>query len=368
MRIVVPKLQSLILSVTRRDVQLERFIVANVPISPQNPKRIWITLLLRSTAPQTLMSPSNLHFDIKSFKILRFTSTWKQSTRNANRIRIKRCGCGTHNGRCWGSQLERRVAFLSTFLGGFRTWKGQTQGIQLRSGNTQRNNRERETWSMFQKFEMCSKTEYGFWSHFEKYEDRGFRYFYAHENITLLDRCKLVCTHNDLAKLKGFLNKTDVIESSSRERMNTKWRFYKLTNLTVFAAVLKDVPMQSNSTQSYRETIDCLTYEENKRQPTNDNLCLFRALDLHLHGSQRLEGEISKLLNLFINKMDGLSPNQFQGVHTNDIPTVEDLVTLNILLYDIDIVDGNIFGELARRNMQKYNNTVRLLSYNNHIC
>ena len=50
-----------------------------------------------------------------------------------------------------------------------------------------------------------------------------------------------------------------------------------------------------------------------------------------------------------------------------DIPTVEDLLTLNILLYDIDIVDGNIIGEHARRSMQKDNNTVRLLRYNNHI-
>ena len=30
-------------------------------------------------------------------------------------------------------------------------------------------------------------------------EDGGFRYFYAHENNTLLDRCKLVCTHDNLA-------------------------------------------------------------------------------------------------------------------------------------------------------------------------
>ena len=52
----------------------------------------------------------------------------------------------------------------------------------------------------------------------------------------------------------------------------------------------------------------------------------------------------------------------------NDIPTVEDLLTLNILLYDIDFVDGNIIGELARRSMHKYNNTVKLLRYNNHIC
>ena len=66
--------------------------------------------------------------------------------------------------------------------------------------------------------------------------------------------------------------------------------------------------------------------------------------------------------------MDGLSPNQFQGIHMNDVPTVEDLLTLSILLYDIDIVDGNIVAELARRSAQKYENTVRLLRYNNHIC
>ena len=59
-------------------------------------------------------------------------------------------------------------------------------------------------------------------------EDGGFKKFYAHENNTLLDRSKVVCTHDDLAKLKDFLNKTDVIESFSRERINTKWRFYKL--------------------------------------------------------------------------------------------------------------------------------------------
>ena len=74
-------------------------------------------------------------------------------------------------------------------------------------------------------------------------EDGGFRYFHAHENNTLLDRSQLVFTRDDLAKLKDFLNKTDVIESCSREKLSTKWRFYNLTNLTVFAALIKDVPM-----------------------------------------------------------------------------------------------------------------------------
>ena len=87
-----------------------------------------------------------------------------------------------------------------------------------------------------------------------------------------------------------------------------------------------------------------------------------------MHGNQRLEEETFKIFDSFINKMDGLSPIQFKGVHMNDIPIIEHLLALNILLSDIDFVDGNIIGELATRNVQKYDNTVRLLRYNNHAC
>ena len=66
--------------------------------------------------------------------------------------------------------------------------------------------------------------------------------------------------------------------------------------------------------------------------------------------------------------MDQLSAEQFQGVDKNDILFVEDLLTLNNLLYDIDFVDGNIIGGLARQSVQKYENFMRLLGYNNHIC
>ena len=225
----------------------------------------------------------------------------------------------------------------------------------------------------FNNVKCAAKVNLAFSFSLKNTEDGGFRYLYAHENNTLLDRSKLVCTQDYLAKLKDFLNKTDVIESCTRERMNTKWRFYNLTNLTLFAALLKDVPIGCKDAVSPEHllkncTMNCLTFEENTRQTYNDNLCLFRALVLYMHGNQRLEEKTSKIFNIFINKMDGLSADQFQGVHMNDDPFVEDLLTLNILLYDRKIVDGNIIGELARRSVQKYENTVQLLRYNNHIC
>ena len=44
-------------------------------------------------------------------------------------------------------------------------------------------------------------------------EDGKFRYFYAHENNTLLEQSKLVRNKHDFAKLKEILKATDVIES-----------------------------------------------------------------------------------------------------------------------------------------------------------
>ena len=69
---------------------------------------------------------------------------------------------------------------------------------------------------VFNNLKCAAKVNLAFGFILKKIEDGGFRYFYAHENNTLLDRSKFVCTHDDLAKLKDFLNQTDVIESCSR--------------------------------------------------------------------------------------------------------------------------------------------------------
>ena len=74
-------------------------------------------------------------------------------------------------------------------------------------------------------------------------EDGKIRYFYAHENNTLLGQSKLVSNKDDMAELKEIFKKTDVIESWTKERSNTEWKFFKLTNLTIFAALLRDIPM-----------------------------------------------------------------------------------------------------------------------------
>ena len=107
-------------------------------------------------------------------------------------------------------------------------------------------------------------------------EDGKFRYFSAHENNTLLEQSKLVSNKDYMAKLKEILKKTDVVESCTKERSNTKWRFFKLTNLTKFVPLLRYIPMGCKDAVrpesfSKKHTDKCLTFEKKTRKPYNDN-------------------------------------------------------------------------------------------------
>ena len=59
--------------------------------------------------------------------------------------------------------------------------------------------------------------------------------------------------------------------------------------------------------------------------------------------------ETSKLFTLFLINNTNSDPSKFQGVCMDDIPSVENIVGINIFKYDIDLIDGAMDGELARR-------------------
>ena len=75
--------------------------------------------------------------------------------------------------------------------------------------------------------------------------------------------------------------------------------------MTVFAVLLKEVPTPCKDSVlpeqlMENQSVNCLTFEKNKRKPYNDNLCLFRAVALHLFGNERLEEETSNIFNIFL--------------------------------------------------------------------
>ena len=226
---------------------------------------------------------------------------------------------------------------------------------------------------VFKELKCAAKVNFAFGFVLKNIEDGMCRYFYAHENNTIMERAKLVSTQADMTNLKERMQKMDIVDLCTRERSKTKWKFYKLTNITIFASLLEDVPMGCKDTVLPKpllknHNVNCLSFGKNTSQPYIDNLCLFRALALHLHGNKKVEEETSKNCNLFLNNSGERDPSKLHGVHMTDVPKVEEMLHLNIYLYDIDFVDGELIGELCRRSIQKYEKSVKLLRYNNHIC
>ena len=158
---------------------------------------------------------------------------------------------------------------------------------------------------------------------------------------------------------------------AQEKRTNTEWRFYKFTNVTVIASLLKDTPMRfkdivlpENSLTN--NNVNSLTSERNTRQCYNDNLCVFRALALHLHGNTILEEQTSKLFARFF-KMQGRRSLEFSRSSHERHSKCSRLVAVQLFSKDIDFVDGKIIGELALRIFKNYS-SVKRLRYNNHIC
>ena len=52
----------------------------------------------------------------------------------------------------------------------------------------------------------------------------------------------------------------------------------------------------------------------------------------------------------------------------DDIPSVEYIVGFNFFIYDIDFIDCSMVAKLARRSIKKYENNVKLIRRNGHIC
>ena len=101
---------------------------------------------------------------------------------------------------------------------------------------------------VFKETKCAAKVNLAFGFVLKNIEDGMCRYFYAHENNTNMERSKLVCTQADMTSLKNRMQEMDFVDVCTRERTNTKWKFYRLTNLTVLASLLKDMPMGCKDT------------------------------------------------------------------------------------------------------------------------
>ena len=111
--------------------------------------------------------------------------------------------------------------------------------------------------------------------------------------------------------------------------------------------------------------MNCLLSNKDK-EPYKDHLCLFRALAMYMNGHNDLDSHTSRYFTDVISK-SGHDPKIFPVVSVEDLPVVEEIVQRKIFIYDFNIQKGEYVGELARRIIGRFDKTVKLLRFNNHI-
>ena len=269
-----------------------------------------------------------------------------------------------------GEKLKEELGACQYFLVDTEMENGRNKvfNFQMSQLDTKIINEKLE--EVFNKLNSAAKINIALGFVLRNIETGEYRYFYAHENNTLFEKSHLLCTKADLITIQGKVEKFDIVEQCTQERQNTKWRFKLITNVTIFAALLKNIPMGCPDSvlpePLLRHTqVNCLLSNKDK-EPYKDHLCLFRALAMYMNGHKDIDSHTSRYFTEFIPK-SGYDPKNFRGVSVEDLPVVEEIVQRNIFIYDFDIQEGEYVGELARRSIGRFDKTVKLLRFNNHI-
>ena len=175
-----------------------------------------------------------------------------------------------------------------------------------------------------------------------------------------------------MSELQNIPVELNIVELRTQERCSTKWKHLFATNVTVFAALLKSVPVECKDVLLparlvKRNDVNCLSYKANKER-SNNNLCLLRAICTHKTGTKRLEEELSKFLNQYLDISSNKRAEIFRNVAPEDLHMVEQLGEVYISVYDIEVSYKGIIGELAGTFLRSFSSTANLLPYKYHFC
>ena len=114
------------------------------------------------------------------------------------------------------------------------------------------------------------------------------------------------------------------MEQCTQERQNKKWRFKLITNVTIFAALLKNIPMGCPDPVLpepllKNHSVNCLLSNKDK-----DHLCLLRALAMYINGHKDLDSPTSRYFTELLSKsfydhknFRGVSPEDFTCCRRN---------------------------------------------------
>ena len=197
-----------------------------------------------------------------------------------------------------GEKIKEELSACQVFLVVTEMENGRHKvfNFQMSMLDTKILNEELE--EVFNKLDSAAKINIALGFVLRIFETGEYQYFYAHENNTLFEKSYLLCTKADLITIQGQVEKFEIVEQCNHERQNRKWNFKLITNITIFATLLKNIPMGCPDSVLPEPLLknhsdNCLLSNKDK-EPYKDHLCLFRALAMNMKGHKDLETHTSR--------------------------------------------------------------------------
>ena len=197
------------------------------------------------------------------------------------------------------------------------------------------------------------------------------RYYHSSNNCCgrLLEEPSLITNRGDFDRFLARIQESDILQWAIAQRPNSDWVCEHVTNATFFLNKIIHHPIGCVGVTlpdylKHNKAIVGLAKDEHGAT-YNDNLCLFRCLALHQGCDVRhLEATV---VTLYAKYTDTLV-HDFAGVTIDDLSKIEATFGVNVVVYKLDeITDGTTVGELVRRSLCQFTDTMTLNLYETHF-
>ena len=199
-----------------------------------------------------------------------------------------------------------------------------------------------------------------------------FRYYHSSNNCCgrYLEEPSLVTNSQTFNAFLERIKETDVLQSAIAQRPNSDWVVELVTNVTFFLNRIIHHPIGFVGVTlpdylKHNKAVVGLEKDHHRNATYNDNICLFRCLALHQGCDVRhLEATV---VTLYAKYTDTLV-HDFAGVTIDYLSKIEATFGVNVVVYKLDeITDGTTVGELVRRSLCQFTDTMTLNLYETHF-
>ena len=197
------------------------------------------------------------------------------------------------------------------------------------------------------------------------------RYYHSSNNCCgrLLEEPSLITNRGDFDRSLERIHQPDILQWAISQRPNSDWVCERVTNATFFVNKIVKHPIGCVGVTlpdylKHNKAVVGLAKDEHGAT-YNDNLCLFRCLALHQGCDVRhLEATV---VTLYAKYTDTLV-HDFAGVTIDDLSKIEATFGVNVVVYKLDeITDGTTVGELVRRSLGHYADTMFVNLHETHF-